>query len=558
MAGMMHSAMHLPVTEYDGCGMCLLASRRLSRVGDDTLSPEMQAEQDIELAASVGGHIIGWADDFEVSGATDPMTRPGLGPWLREERGPYDGVVAAEVDRIGRNLRDCLNTADMLTRQRRVIVTNGHDGPWDLNDPEDENMFTLKAFGAQWELRAIQKRNRNTTQRVRGMGKAKQKACYGSIYVRLFPTAGVDHVAVDPEAAAIAREVKDRILSDETGKTTAYTETARLNRERVLNPGDQRRKHYGKPLTGAVWSPKSLILILTSEASVGWLMHEGRPVLGRDGARIRLWAGLWDEETRQELIKATAPKRPQPGRAALRAPRGTAMLVTVAECGVCGHAVGSGSDRGAGTYRCTARGKGFADAGHCAPAPTIVAAALEAHVTTVFLDRFGHVPHIEKTFRPGNGKGSRMTELTADLRRLRSDREAGLYDSAIDEAWFQDRYRALTTELKAVEQMPDEPGRMVWTLTGKTLADRWHQAPDNAARRELLTIAGIRVLIFPARHRPIAERCTITALDPETFQDAANALRELTEAEREARIELATASRSLPSTPHAPELDLAA
>ena len=27
-----------------------------------------------------GGHIIAWADDWEVSGATDPLTRRGFGP----------------------------------------------------------------------------------------------------------------------------------------------------------------------------------------------------------------------------------------------------------------------------------------------------------------------------------------------------------------------------------------------------------------------------------------------------------------------------------------------
>ncbi|WP_328743514.1 hypothetical protein OG436_34300 [Streptomyces caniferus] len=47
---------------------------------------------------------MGWADDWEVSGATDPVTRPRLGPWLRDERGPYDGLVAAAVDRLGRNV----------------------------------------------------------------------------------------------------------------------------------------------------------------------------------------------------------------------------------------------------------------------------------------------------------------------------------------------------------------------------------------------------------------------------------------------------------------------
>ncbi|MGO4418585.1 recombinase family protein, partial [Streptomyces sp. MCAF7] len=84
--------------------------RRLSRMKLATSSPERQREDVLTAAASVGGHIVGWADDWEVSGATDPMTRLKLGAWLRDERGPYDGLVAAAVDRLGRNVVDCLNT----------------------------------------------------------------------------------------------------------------------------------------------------------------------------------------------------------------------------------------------------------------------------------------------------------------------------------------------------------------------------------------------------------------------------------------------------------------
>lgn len=80
---------------YDGCGKCLLGVRRLSRVEAATTSPERQREDVLTAAAAIGGHTI----DREASGATDPMTRPKLGPWLRDERGKYDGLVAAAVDR---------------------------------------------------------------------------------------------------------------------------------------------------------------------------------------------------------------------------------------------------------------------------------------------------------------------------------------------------------------------------------------------------------------------------------------------------------------------------
>jgi site-specific DNA recombinase len=69
-------------TEYDGCGRCLVAVQRLSRKTDKTSSQQRQADQDLKAVADAGGHVIAWADDWGVSGATDPMTRKGLGPWL--------------------------------------------------------------------------------------------------------------------------------------------------------------------------------------------------------------------------------------------------------------------------------------------------------------------------------------------------------------------------------------------------------------------------------------------------------------------------------------------
>lgn len=80
-------------TEYDGCGKCLVGVRRLSRKTDSTNSPEKQLTHVLSAVESVGGHVIAWADDWEVSGATDPVTRPKLGPWLRDEMGPYDGIM---------------------------------------------------------------------------------------------------------------------------------------------------------------------------------------------------------------------------------------------------------------------------------------------------------------------------------------------------------------------------------------------------------------------------------------------------------------------------------
>ncbi|WP_239516133.1 MULTISPECIES: recombinase family protein [unclassified Streptomyces] len=108
-----------------------------------TSSPERQRANVLAAVSSVGGHEIAWADDWEVSGATDPMTRPKLGPWLRGERGPYSSIAGAAVDRLGRNLVDCLNTGYMMRDTGKRLVTYGHDGPWDLSDTNDESRLTM-------------------------------------------------------------------------------------------------------------------------------------------------------------------------------------------------------------------------------------------------------------------------------------------------------------------------------------------------------------------------------------------------------------------------------
>ncbi|WP_247745715.1 recombinase family protein [Streptomyces oryzae] len=88
-------------------------------------------------------------------------------------------MVAAAVDRLGRNVADCLNTGYKMRDEGKLLVTCGHDGPWDLDDPADENRFTIEAWGAQMELRSIQRRNRDATVKARKAGRPKHQPSYG-------------------------------------------------------------------------------------------------------------------------------------------------------------------------------------------------------------------------------------------------------------------------------------------------------------------------------------------------------------------------------------------
>ncbi|MGW1838792.1 recombinase family protein [Streptomyces sp. NPDC002067] len=437
--------------------------------------------------------MIGWADDWEVSGATDPMTRPQLGPWLRGERGPHDGLVAAAVDRLGRNVVDCLNTGYKMRDEGKHLVTYGHDGPWDLNDPADENRFTIEAWGAQMELRAIQRRNRDATRKMRAAGRPKGKPSYGFRFVRLLPGGPVDHVELHPHAAEVIRQVARRILADPENVTPS-SEAARLNRTGEPSPADHLAVMYGKPARGRPWHPTSLRNILLSEAALGFLMHQGKPVIDQHGRPVRLCEGLWDRTT-HEALKRAVLSRTLPTRRSNR----PYLLTEIALYGQCGNRLYTYvSALLPPRYTCTARNRGWLSGRDCRPAPLIRTRLLDEFVEEWFLQKFGDGLIYETVYDPGNGVQERISEIRANRERLRADRQAGLYDAPDDAEWFREKYAETGRELAALGLEPERAPGMVRRPTGETVADRWQKAPDIQARKEILLDFGVRVTLFPA------------------------------------------------------------
>lgn len=491
-------------TDYDGCGRCLVGVRRLSRKTDRTSSPQRQAEQILAATADAGGHIVAWADDWEVSGATDPLTRRGFGPWLRGEMGPYDGIVAASVDRVGRNVRDTLNTQTLLTGQDRIVITADHAGVWDFSDPNQENDWLIKAWGSQLELRAIQKRNRDETERARKAGEPKQRPSYGYMFVRLAPTAKVDHVEIDPVAFEVIQEVARRILADETGHVTVSTEAFRLNREGVPSPMDRIAQLYGRPVRGRTWSPKAVEHILRSEAALGYLMHDGRPVLGEGGRPVRIAEPLWDRATHDALLAKTAPKRP-----GYRAPKGMDLLSGIAFCGNCGVRLYKiGRPRRRYGYGCIGRMRGLRISADCKPAPSMAITALDTQVSEWFLARYGTGEVMRKVYDPGTGHAAQVAELEANRKRLREDRQAGLYDLGEDAEWYRTEYQRLGEEIAALKALPERQPGMRMVPTGRNIAQEW-KAADMVRRREMLAEFEVRVVLHPKEHDP---RVAITGI----------------------------------------------
>jgi site-specific DNA recombinase len=510
----------LPVTAYDGCGKCLVAVRRLSRKTDATSSPERQARQDIEAVDAIDGHIIGWADDWEVSGATNPLDRPALGPWLRNENGPYAGIVGPDVSRIGRNMRDALNTGWMMKDTGRLLVTANH-GIWDLDDPGQENQFTAEAWGAQMELRAIQKRNVDAMANARASGRPNHKNSYGYRYVRLIPKGAIDHQEIDPEAAEIIREVARRLLDDESGTVTIFTEAVRLNRKGVLSPRDYRAVMYGRPSQGLPWHAKTLKNILLSHAALGYLMHQGKPVLRSDGHPVQLADPLWDNATRDALVVKLAPKRQN-----TRVSSGVHLLSGRVYCGNCGHKLYCSARSYETRYVCTTRVRGVPGCEHCKPGPSMLAAPLEKFVTERFLKIWGPTPLLRRDFDPGTGYAARIAELERDRERLERDRAAGLYERPDDEARYYTNHKRMSAEIDELSALPDRPAALLWKPTGQIVADQWEAAEDDGERREILATYGIKVTLYPDNGSHPERVKVHDDLDEENEADARQAIAE--------------------------------
>ncbi|WP_406113970.1 recombinase family protein [Kitasatospora purpeofusca] len=518
-------AENAPVTPYDGCGMCLVGVRRLSRVKGTTSSPTKQCDDDLKAAADVGGHIIAWADDWEVSGATDPKTRPGLGPWLCDQMGPYDGLVASAVDRLGRNVVDVLNTGYAIRDSGRKLVTADHVGVWDLDDANQETEFTFKALGAQMEHRQIRTRLRNESTRARSAGQVAHRPSYGYMHVRLSPVGKVSHTEFDTVTGSTTeiQDVARRILADQTGKTTEHTEAARLTRARVLNPADRIAVLYGREPEGRPWDGRALARILVSKAALGYLMHKGEPLL-KDGRPVRLAAPLWDWATHRALVKRLGPKeRAKPhgntGKKIKQAPKGTRLLTGRIDCGVCPEEVqrhGSVTIGGV-VYpgvSCNANWRGVIGSEHCKPAPTYSAPKLEAEVTTWFLTRYGAGKLMETRFISGTDYANQIAELTMVKARFMDDRKAGVYDEPEDYARFLADLDQIKDEIAELRKKPERPAGLHKVFTGKTVADKWREAPDDAARRGILEEYGVRVTLYPFKgpnRRSREDRVVITA-----------------------------------------------
>jgi site-specific DNA recombinase len=126
---------------------------------------------------------------------------------------------------------------------------------------------------------------------------------------------------------------------------------------------------------------------------------------------------------------------------------------------------------------------------------------LDAQAGEWFLARYGAGDVMRRIYDPGTGHAAEAAELEATRKRLRGDRNAGLYDSDADADWYRTEYKRIGDEITALKALPERKPGIHTVPTGRTIAQEWDKA-DDARRREMLAEFEVRVVLHPTGHNP--------------------------------------------------------
>lgn len=488
---------------------------RLSVMTDETTSPERQREADDIAAAALGidfgeGDALREAVDLDVSAsAFGPFDRPQLGGWLARPD-EYDALVWWRFDRAIRSMAHMHELAAWAREHRKMLVfAEGIGGGrlvFDFRNPMDpmsELMMLMLAFAAQVESQSTRDRVSGAQAAMRTMQLrwAGGAIPYGYMSVPMPKEhGGIGKTLIaDPDAVTVVERIVRELLS---GKNLTQIAVG-LNEDKVPSSRDHQALRRGKPtggMTGSgvkgrpgtrrerhLWQACHIKRILTSYTMLGWKVHEGNPVRGKDGTPVMITTTAIMARTEFDQVGTLLAETSRPTGPRIR--RDTvALLLRVIHCAGCQGRMylrpkGSGSNQ---YYGCTATTRGE----RCAEPSSIRADWADAYVTEEFLRLAGTISVNTVVSVPGYDP---EPELLATLAEFSEHQEQkGRQKSKHAAHAWQERADALDARIAELEGREKVAPTRTLTPTGRTYADEWHAA-DHTARRAMLMDAGGRL-----------------------------------------------------------------
>jgi DNA invertase Pin-like site-specific DNA recombinase len=454
----------------------VLGRVRLSVSSDDSTSVERQCELITAWADTAGHQLVGWAEDVDVSGSTDPFETPALGPWLGHRAGEWDVLVTWKLDRLSRNSIQLNRLFGWCLDHGKTVVSCSES--IDLGTPVGRLIANVIGFLAEGELEAIRERVKASKAKLRESARwGGGKPPYG--YRPVPRTGGGYSLETDPVAAAVVRRIVDDVLSGVPLTRVA----ANLTAEGVDTPqGYYARQNGSEPRQGASWQATPLRNMLRSPALRGRAHFKGETVRGDDGQPVQLADPLVTDDE-WSLLQAHLDRVQESRKGAARPE--ASPLAGVVFCGVegCNEPLHHDKNTARGTvyryYRCRL------GAHTRVPAETLETLAGEA-----FLYELGTTEVRERVWVPGDSHETELRECVAAMDELVA--AAGRMTSATAKQRLQRQLDALDARIAELEQAPKREARWEYRGTGQTYGAVW-EAADADARRELLSRSGITV-----------------------------------------------------------------
>ncbi|QIS01280.1 recombinase family protein [Nocardia brasiliensis] len=458
---------------------------RLSRLTDESTSPERQRAECEALCAQRGYEVVGVAEDLDVSaGSTSPFDRPQLSQWLNEPQ-RYDVIVFYRVDRLVRRIMHLARMIDW-SQTHGVNLVSATESHFDLSNPVGRVLAVMVASFAEMELEAISERNSNAFRHNVRAGKWR-----GGVppwgYLPEQQADGTWKLVQDPVQVKVIREVVDRVLSGEPMRAIAHS----LTSDGVLTTKDRFAEVQGRPVSGYEWSPSPLKRSLSSPTLLGQLVTReivldanGQPVRKNNGKKEFGPETVLRSEDGSPVVRAepilTKPEfdrlqQELASRGNRKEPtqRSSGLLLRVIYCGACGKPA----------YKLKG-GKGRADRYRCASAQykdpcgnlTITMAEADEAATKALLMIAGDSERMVRTWEPGEDHAAELADVDELLTDLTGQVGTGPYKRGTPQrAALDARISELAERREVLAAIPSRPSGWTYRGTGEMLSDWWER-----------------------------------------------------------------------------------
>jgi DNA invertase Pin-like site-specific DNA recombinase len=408
-----------------------------------------------------------------VSGNVPMWDRPEAGPWINDaaKRTQYDGFVFAALDRLGRNARHIAAMRDWAEDHGKKLIITSPPLQWPPadNDLASPIIWDVLSRLAEYELKAITKRNRETQAYLKANGFLVGRYPYGYMIV---PKGDNKTLDLDPMTSPNV----DKIFNLRCEGKTYQQIADYLNAQGVLTVYDLYAAAKGKAPKGSKWDRGTVRQIIMNPIYKGSRMSGRRN--GSGGSVVLRVPQIVDAATwrKAQLVSETASLAQKGRRTSDKA-----LLAGVIKCGVCGRNMSRIRDsHGEQRYYC----HGPKSGPRCRVSVSLADA--EAYIAAQVAG-FGDEPHMVSVLTPGDVNTDEIDATELQLRSL-----------DLDDPDYDEKHAALRAERQRLIKLDAEaetpsvewvPSRKA-DGTLKTVGEEWAERDQDGKREWLLDRGG--------------------------------------------------------------------